>query len=578
MSFGPKGCRAALCCGALVLVLLGLPGLATAVWGQTKGAEGAAEANKLTSQAYWVAFRGKPGSNLTDPQSYYNPAARARRRRLGVPLVTYTDLPVAPAYRDTLAAYARRVGTVSRWLNGAAAQLTPAAAAALRRKAFVQQVRPLEGCQPVLTRHSADPPEVEPATAAPPTPDDIPDSEMMDRLQSAQLGRMQVELFHERNLKGKGIRIAVFDGGFEGMRQTEALEHLYKQDRIIATRNFAGITANAYAATPHGTHVVSAIAGLDQRGQPLGAAPQAEFLLARTERLLFENRREELFWLEAVEWAERQGADLINSSLAYGGHNYFPEQLNGATALISRAANIAARKGVLTITAAGNEGKGPWEYITMPGDADSALTVGAINPHTDLRLEFSSSGPTIDGRVKPNVAAYGKCIVDGSSGRQINYGTSFASPLVTGFAACVLQRDSTLAPMELLQQLEEAGHLYPYFDYSHGYGIPQAGHILKAADTMPRKFELQRIDSTGTPQLKVCLKEAPPPDRRTYLFYHIARANGRLRKYAVLAADKQCVLSLPLAQGAAAAGATLRLHYEGYTDVYEFPPKAAPME
>ena len=127
----------------------------------------------------------------------------------------------------------------------------------------------------------------------------------------------------------------------------------------------------------------------------MGLAQSSEFLLARTERVLVENESEEELWLMAMEWADANGADIINTSLGYTSDEYYNYQMDGETSLIARAVNLAAKKGILVLVSAGNSGDEDWKYIATPADADSALTVGAVTG-SGLHRDFSSFGPTSD--------------------------------------------------------------------------------------------------------------------------------------------------------------------------------------
>ena len=168
---------------------------------------------------------------------------------------------------------------------------------------------------------------------------------------------------------------------------------------------------------------------------------------------------EEENWISAAEFADSAGVDLINSSLKYTtyddstmSHSY--EEMDGNTTRITRAADIAASRGILVVSAAGNEGETSWKYIGAPADADSILTVGAVDAEGTYAY-FSSLGPTADGRLKPNITAQGKgTFFAGTDGNiyQGN-GTSFSSPVVCGLAACLWQSKLTVNPYELIQLL-----------------------------------------------------------------------------------------------------------------------------
>ena len=155
----------------------------------------------------------------------------------------------------------------------------------------------------------------------------------------------------------------------------------------------------------HGTMVLSCIAGIKMGKDGIGY--RSRFLLARTE-INTEPAKEEVWWMQAVEWADKNGANVINSSLGYGKSRYYVEDMDGKQSLVSKAANMAAAKGMLVCNAMGNEGSDKaWRTLITPADADSVISVGGLNPATDKRIYFSSFGPTADGRLKPNVVAFG---------------------------------------------------------------------------------------------------------------------------------------------------------------------------
>ncbi|MEY4866455.1 MAG: hypothetical protein RLY64_709, partial [Bacteroidota bacterium] len=227
-----------------------------------------------------------------------------------------------------------------------------------------------------------------------------------------------------------------------------------------------------------------------------GLAQDAEFLLAKTENRK-ERFEEEKNWLAMLEWAHQQGADIISSSLGYTTQRYEPWMMDGKTTFISRTATMAARKGILVVTAAGNEAESKWHYIAAPGDADSVLTVGGIDPKTGIHSSFSSYGPTADGRLKPNVCAYGTTLAAKPGGHYVpSDGTSFATPLVAGFAACLWQKHPEWSNMQLLHAIENASDLQPYFDYHHGFGVPQADIALGME--IKSKTQSFHVDTAGT--------------------------------------------------------------------------------
>jgi len=379
---------------------------------------------------------------------------------------------------------------------------------------------------------------------------------------------------------GKGLRIAILDVGFDRADQVPAFDHIRSGKRLIATRDFTSrkYSENVYYGNGHGTEVWSCIGGKIGDLQ-IGLATGAEFLLAKTEKNS-EKYSEELYWLAAAEWADKNGADIINSSLGYTSKRYFSWQMDGKTSFVTRAANIAARKGMLVVNAAGNEGTGKWHFIGAPADADSVLSVGGIDPATGYHTSFSSYGPTADKRMKPNVSAYGHVVAAAPAGLTPAQGTSFASPLVAGFAACAWQSNRSLSNMQLFKEIEKSGSLYPYFDYAHGYGVPQADYFLDAGPSTPEPTfnVVENGDSISViilnktfggvalhnPGLGKSLSQPDPMpvSNPEYLYYNIMDAGGVLSSYYVVDVTQPNVLTV--LKSDFQRGDVLNVHYAGY--------------
>jgi serine protease AprX len=458
--------------------------------GRAQGANPAAgqTATTNTPARYWVSFADKDGV-VFHPKAYFTTAARVRRCRQGLPAADYTDYPVRPDYVAAVRARVDTLTVVSRWFNGVACRATPAQAAAIGRLPGVARV----ALWPVASRllpaaHQVNKKNVALVTSlAPPVANDY----LLARQQTASLGRVALG---KAGLTGRGVRIAVFDVGFRGVERHRAFRALRREGRIAATYDFLKNRPSVFSGGSHGTEVLGCLAGRLpgpdslHAGPALGLAPEATYLLARTEGLASERYAEEEAWLAAAEWADRQGADIISSSLAYTEQRYFPEQMDGRHSLIGRAATLAARKGMLVVSAAGNDGDDDWGRIGTPADADSVLAVGGVDPATGLHLAFSSIGPSADRRLKPDVSAFGIVFTaNANGGYERVEGTSFAAPLVAGLAACAKQAGgSKLTAMALFRQVREAGELYPYYDYAHGYGRPEAGRLLaRSAGPLP---------------------------------------------------------------------------------------------
>lgn len=555
---------------------------------------------------YWVFLTDKNNVSF-NPYEYFDPLAIERRIKNNIPLMDSTDFPLNENYLAQISKIADSVCGHTRWFNAVACILSDEQITTLQELTFVKSIQPMISV-PVYAYHDdlQNPNEV----LAP-----MPGERMHEGQKSlleGQITWMGGQLFKENGITGKGIRICIIDAGFPGVNSADEFAHIRTESRIIKTWDFVKNEPSVYKYNSHGSTVLSCIAGITKNDKPIGMAPDAEFLLARTERIAYEGKSEEEDWLMAVEWADRNGAAIINSSLGYTVSLYFKENMDGQTAIITKAANLAAKKGILVVNAAGNEGSSAWKFIAAPADADSALTVGGINPWTGVHTSFSSYGPTADFRMKPNVSAFGHVMAyENREGITETQGTSFASPLVVGFAACVMQMHPNLTNMQLFDLIEQSGHLYPYFDYAHGFGIPQANYFLDSArfevqeDSSRIRIALEPIKtfdvSVGKSTIEVTILDDFFQDNDNvivdyhnkirnfwrendffhlndnfistdsriknnndnFLYYHFEDADlNRLTKYYTLQTFQRNVLSIPIKPN---IGNTLRIHFKGYT-------------
>lgn len=460
---------------------------------------------------YKVFFADKNGVEF-NPQEYFDSKAIERRIKQGISLYDITDFPVREDYIALVRERVHEITTVSRWFNMVFVDADYKQIQSLYNLPFVTDIEPVE-MSAILASDEYD---------VSMTFDD-------EKLLKNQLISMQGNLFIENNINGAGVRIAIFDGGFPNVDKSPVFEHIRANKRIVATYDFTKNKEFVYSYNSHGTMVLSCIAGkFDDK--IMGLATESEFLLARTE-INREPFSEEENWLAAVEWADKNGADIINSSLGYTAQRYFKSDMNGQKSLVTRAGNLAARKGILVVNAMGNSGSSAWKILGAPADADSVLSIGGIDPETGYHQNFSSYGPTADNRRKPNVSAYSTAVVAGKSKIKQAQGTSFATPLVTGFAACVLQKNPDLKAMELFSEIEKSASLYPYFDYAHGYGLPQALYFtdnkIKNAD------ESFKINIDGG-KLEIIINENyidTLSESKNYLYYKFHNDDGFIYEY-----------------------------------------------
>ncbi len=534
-----------------------------------------ATAQHQPNQKFWVFLKDKKDVSF-DPYTYFDAKAIADKQRRGLPINHPTDWPVNAKYVAAITQLSDSVTFRSRWFNAVVCYTSSEKASQISQLPFVVSVEQAKNWQ----SHVASKNDFDKKL-----------NKEEERVLQGQLATMQSSAFAAKNIDGKGVRVAIFDAGFTSVDKNPAFEHIRRRNGIIKTRDFVRKRDHVYNYSSHGTMVLSCVGGI-MDGKQIGLATGAEFLLARTERTLTEFYDEEENWLAAAEWAHQNGANVINSSLGYTYHRYFATQMNGRISIVEKAATMAAAKGILVVNSAGNEGSGDWKIIGVPAAADSVLSIGGVSPWEGFHTDFSSYGPTADKRMKPNVTAYGHVIASGPNGFTSTQGTSFSGPLVAGFAACAWQTNPNLKAMELFKEIEKSGNLYPYYDYAHGFGIPQAGYFAgepQQTASTPQKdvlpFELIKTEygvlvkveqefipapaGNAKPGSAPTNKtDAPLPTMDDYLYYHIENSRGYLDKYFVLKVEQPEVLKL--IKSDIGTGKTVRVYYKGHTTEYKF--------
>jgi len=394
----------------------------------------------------WVFLTDKGrGASSSEPLT---PRAASRRRlRARAPVPAIEDAPLDAGYVAGVAGAVTRVRQRSRWLNAVSVVATAEQLAAVEALPFVARIDLVRRYR----RRAEEPVRAEPEPAgarSPVSPARRASALALDYgLSHGQLAQIGVPAVHESGYRGEGVVVAVFDTGFDGLAH-----EVFSSTRVLAARDFVnGDDDVADGADQgegsHGTMTLSVLGGLHE-GQLVGPAFAAEFILAKTENTDSETPVEEDNWAAAAEWAEALGADVISSSLGYLQYDSpFPsygfQDMNGQTAISTRAAEMAAARGVVVVNSAGNAGPDP-QHNTLGAPADGAhvLAIAAVDPQ-GARTEFSSVGPSADGRVKPDLAAQGASVRVALPGSVSRYGfangTSFSCPLTAGVVALLLQ-------------------------------------------------------------------------------------------------------------------------------------------
>lgn len=423
---------------------------------------------------YLVSFKDKNDSpySLDSPSEYLSERAIERRQKNAI-AIDSTDLPVNPFYIDSVEVYGVDAWHQTKWLNAVLVYVDDSAdLSGLQKSSVVDSIRFMAPYQAPLNVNQGR------NTISEVTSSDYDYSEMSSYSATRERIRMiGLDPLMEMGFTGKGIQIAVLDDGYRNVNTIAAFEHLFANNQILGTRNFTNDGTTVYQSGSHGTHVLSTMAGY-VKDEFVGSALEANYYLFQTEDGRSEYPVEEMYWLTAAEYADSIGTDIISSSLVYFSFddpvlNYTKEQLDGETALVSRAARNAADKGIVLFNSAGNEGDKSWQKICFPADAKEILTVGSVNIE-GLYSAFSSVGNTSDGRIKPNLMAMGEnTALIGSSG-EIFYGngTSFSNPLLAGATASLMQALPEATSNEIKQTLIQSGHQYENPDSLMGYGIP----------------------------------------------------------------------------------------------------------
>jgi hypothetical protein len=469
----------------------------------------------FSQNKYWVFLKDKKGSTF-NPYEYFDKLAIKRRLKQGINLFDSTDFPLCDDYVKKIAALADSVSWSTRWFNAIAVYADEEKINTISQLPFVKQIKPMDNYFKTASLKNIN-------------------TELSDTdkdLLKGQIKSLQGDFFINNKYDAKGIRIAILDAGFSYSDNCDALDHIYLRKGVIETYDFYKKSSNVYKHDTHGTQVFCCLAGIFDSVN-VGLAAGAEFLLGRTEDAMNERMADEEYWLAGLEWADKMGAKIVSSSLGHAWWFYFTENMDGKTSIVSRAANMAARKGMLVVTAAGNEGNNPnWKYILTPADADSALSIGGISHSTGIHIGFSSYGPTADGRMKPNVCAYGEVLSFDDEDEFVE-GTSFACPLVAGFAACVWQKFPDYTNMQLFHEIEKSASLYPYYDYAHGFGVPQASYFFDKTMQMPDTtfdFEFK----TGCVEIIVREKYINDKCAKADIMYaHVENEKGKLVEYFV---------------------------------------------
>ena len=437
---------------------------------------------QIATDIYWVQFTDKNDSpySIDNPEAYLSPRALQRRANLGIGIDEY-DIPVNPQYLQAVADCGAQLLNPSKWLNGVSVHVTdPAVIEAINALGFVEVVR---SC-----------------------PNDLKAQEKKERWMANemkavegsrgfrgyyggaedQVTQLKVDKLHEQGFDGTGIVIAILDGGFIGAENHSCFDNMREEGRLLGTRDYVYGSNSVYTQSTHGTSCLSTMAAYVPN-QMVGTAPKASYYLIHTEDAETENIIEEYNWVSGAEYADSLGVDVCSTSLGYIGFDMTQwdhpfEHFDGRTAPMTIGAEIAASRGMICVNAASNEGDGICT-LGIPADAEHILTIGAVDSNGQ-RADFSSVGPTYDGRIKPDVMAMGQgtYVASGDGGWWPYYngnGTSFATPVLAGAVACLRQARPYASVQEICDVIRACGNRADNPDSKYGYGVPDFSQALE---------------------------------------------------------------------------------------------------
>jgi serine protease AprX len=421
-----------------------------------------------TRYRYLVLFKDKKNSpfSITAPDKFLSASAINRRLKNKIE-IREQDLPVNPTYIEELKAAGAQIIYPLKWVNGVLIKEKPkniAKIKALKSVLGLYKNMPLDSSSDLRLETQAKNLSKE--------------SAVLDYGNSlTQISQLGVDKMHAKGFTGKDVKITLLDDGFSQADQVGYLQNVYTEKRLLGTLVTDPGLRSVYLGGAHGTNVWSTIAA-QSPGKLIGTAFQAQFALAQTEEGNHELLVEEANWMRGAEWADSLGTDIITSSLGYSEfdnsqYNHSYADMNGKTTLVTQAAAFAASKGIVCIISAGNQGNDAWKYITAPADADSILSVGAVD-RNGLRASFSSIGPSADLRIKPDVAAMGLATIAGLPSGSFGSisGTSFSAPLIAGLVAGIIQANPQKTAQEIIQGIRKSGTQSSKPDQLLGYGIP----------------------------------------------------------------------------------------------------------
>ncbi|MEJ5263634.1 MAG: S8 family serine peptidase, partial [Ignavibacterium sp.] len=431
----------------------------------------------------WIYFTDKGNSlenYFNNPASVVSEKSLQRRTKLNnESLIDFTDLPVNQNYIEELQTIGFQLKQKSKWLNAVSGYANKNVIEQIAQRNFIKSLDIVKTFKKTESELEFTETEFE----KPQHPSQPEGVNSLNYGQSyTQLNLMQVPAVHDLGYDGSGVTICVMDAGFNNLAHVA-----FDSMNIIAMWDFVNGDPNVgdegdMGNGSHGTNTLSVIGGFAP-GNLIGPAYRSNYILAKTENTDSETPVEEDNWVAALEWADSIGVDVTSTSLGYLEYDppftsYTWQDMNGNTAIITIAADLAVKKGIVVVNSAGNEGwRSTPNSLVAPADGDSVFAIGAVDG-SGIRVGFSSFGPTVDGRIKPDFMAMGSNVWAARSSGTTQYtyvsGTSFSCPLSAGVVALLLQSNPNLTPIQIRNILRQTSTRSNTPDNFYGWGIIKA--------------------------------------------------------------------------------------------------------
>lgn len=432
--------------------------------------------NAFGQSKYWIFFKDRSIANT--PNVSEN--AIENRKKMGLEVFQISDFGPKTSDLVKIKNIGIELKQISKWFNAASANLSDMQVKQLLELPFIKNVS-LINSKSTIALH------------------DLNKIEKVEEIKLIYaLAQIKANVFVENSLNGDHISVGVIDAGFYNANSDMDLDHLFKNNKILGTRDFVNPKKKDFFGEKesdleaHGTMVLKAICGKKENFYQ-GLATQSKFYLARTESSKRETRIEEDNWIAAIEWLDSLGVRLVNSSLGYTNgftdpkENYFPENMNGKTTLIAKGAKMAVvEKGMIIIASAGNEGGNKkWKsLVSSPADVEEVISVGAVGRDGE-KMDYSSIGPENETFLKPEIAVFS------------TNGTSLAAPIVTGLVASILQTNPSMSSLEIKKLLSISGNLFPFPNNYVGFGFPDCEKIFLLINDKIKPSKFQKIVKKG---------------------------------------------------------------------------------